>query len=73
MGGGAVVGVGVGVGVGGDVGGEGQGGGGVVGGNADVEGLDGVGFGLAVEAVFFGGGAVGFYYVCFGEAWEMGC
>lgn len=38
-----------------------------VGGKADVEALDGVGFGFAVCAVSFGGGAVGFDYVFFFE------
>jgi len=35
--------------------------------DADVQGLDGVGFGLAVCAVVFGGRAVGFDYVFFLE------
>lgn len=38
-----------------------------VGGEADVEGLDGVGFGFAVGAVTPGGGAVGFDYIFFFE------
>lgn len=38
------------------------------GGEADVEGLDGVGFGLAIGAVVFVAGAVGFDNVFFGEA-----
>lgn len=38
-----------------------------VGGEADVEALDGVGLGFAVGAVAFGGGAVGFDYVFFFE------
>lgn len=38
-----------------------------VGGEADVEALDWVGFGFAVGAVTLGGGAVGFNYVFFFE------
>lgn len=44
-----------------------------IGGQADVETLDGVGFGLAISAVTLGGGAVGFDYVFFFEVWSNRC